>query len=57
MGAPLTYPRVEEPSVRLAEEVTARIWPCVDLQWAWLGGPMRSDPEPAQEQEAESFAA
>ena len=56
-GRPLVYPRVEEPSVRLAEEVTARIWPCVDLQWAWLGGPMRSDPEPAQEQEAERYAA
>ena len=62
-GRPLAYPRVEEPSPHLAEEVTARIWPCVDLQWAWLGGPMRSDPEPAQdparaqEQEAERSAA
>ena len=57
-GRPLAYPRVEEPSVRLAEEVTARIWPCIDLQWAWLGGPMRSeDAEHAQEQEAETYAA
>ena len=39
-GRPLTYPRVETPSRHLATEVTARIWPCVELQWAWLGGPM-----------------
>lgn len=45
-GRPLTYPRVENPSPRLANEVTARIWPCVELQWSWLGGSM---PEPAVE--------
>jgi len=39
-GRPLTYPRVEAPSKHLANEVTVRIWPCVELQWAWLGGPM-----------------
>jgi len=33
-------PRVEDPSPHLAVEVTARIWPCVESQWAWLGGPM-----------------
>ena len=32
--------RVEDPSPHLAVEVTARIWPCVESQWAWLGGPM-----------------
>ncbi len=37
-GRPLTFPRVEESSRTLAEEVTARIWPCVELQWEWLGG-------------------
>src|SRR3954469_10968649 len=37
-GKPLTFPRGEKPSPRLAEEVTARLWPCVDLQWQWLGG-------------------
>jgi 1-acyl-sn-glycerol-3-phosphate acyltransferase len=37
-GRPLTFPHVENPSPRLAEEVTARLWPCVDLQWQWLGG-------------------
>ncbi len=38
LGRPLTFPRVESPSPRLASEVTARIWPCVELQWEWLGG-------------------
>src|SRR4051794_27784747 len=38
MGRPLTFPRVEQPSHSLAAEVTARIWPCVELQWEWLGG-------------------
>ena len=37
-GRPLTFPRVDSPSPRLAREVTARIWPCVELQWEWLGG-------------------
>ena len=39
-GRPLRYPRVADPSPELAGEVTARIWPCVELQWAWLGGPL-----------------
>jgi glycerol-3-phosphate dehydrogenase (NAD(P)+) len=47
-GRPLTYPLVEAPSKHLANEVTARIWPCVELQWAWLGGPMPPAPEAAQ---------
>ena len=37
-GRPLTFPRVESPSPRLAREVSERIWPCVTLQWEWLGG-------------------
>ena len=43
-GPPLTYPRVERPSPFLAGEVTERIWPCVGLQWEWLGGlpPLRT---------------
>jgi glycerol-3-phosphate dehydrogenase (NAD(P)+) len=43
-GAPLTFPRVENPSHFLAGEVTERIWPCVCLQWEWLGGlpPLRT---------------
>jgi 1-acyl-sn-glycerol-3-phosphate acyltransferase len=38
LGRPLTFPRVESASRQLATEVTARIWPCVELQWEWLGG-------------------
>jgi glycerol-3-phosphate dehydrogenase (NAD(P)+) len=43
-GPPLTFPRVEKPSQFLAGEVTERIWPCVGLQWEWLGGlpPLRT---------------
>jgi 1-acyl-sn-glycerol-3-phosphate acyltransferase len=37
-GRPLTFPRVAEPSPALAGAVTERIWPCVMLQWEWLGG-------------------
>src|SRR4051812_34938700 len=38
-GRPLTFPRADNASRNLATEVTARIWPCVELQWEWLGGP------------------
>jgi 1-acyl-sn-glycerol-3-phosphate acyltransferase len=53
-GRPLRFPRGEHPSPRLAEEVTARLWPCVELQWNWLGGDqLESAPEePAQKQAA-----
>src|SRR3954463_11920415 len=37
-GAPLRFPKVSEPSTQLAGAVTERIWPCVMLQWEWLGG-------------------
>jgi glycerol-3-phosphate dehydrogenase (NAD(P)+) len=37
-GAPLTFPKVATPSPSLAGAVTDRIWPCVELQWEWLGG-------------------
>ena len=37
-GPPLRFPQVEEPSKALAGAVTDRIWPCVMLQWEWLGG-------------------
>ena len=37
-GAPLTFPEVQSPSPALAGAVTDRIWPCVELQWEWLGG-------------------
>ena len=43
LGRAMTFPRAEHPSRGLAETVTARIWPNVELQWEDLGGlpPMR----------------
>jgi 1-acyl-sn-glycerol-3-phosphate acyltransferase len=37
-GPALRYPRMDQASPRLAERVTERIWPCVELQWRWLRG-------------------
>ncbi|HEX8975401.1 MAG TPA: 1-acylglycerol-3-phosphate O-acyltransferase [Solirubrobacteraceae bacterium] len=37
-GRALHFPQVPEPSRALAAAVTDRIWPCVMLQWEWLGG-------------------
>jgi glycerol-3-phosphate dehydrogenase len=37
-GGPLRFPTVESASPALATAVTERIWPCVLLQWEWLGG-------------------
>ncbi len=37
-GRALHFPTVENPSPALAGAVTDRIWPCVMLQWEWLGG-------------------
>ncbi len=37
-GRPLHFPVVENASPALAGAVTDRIWPCVMLQWEWLGG-------------------
>jgi glycerol-3-phosphate dehydrogenase (NAD(P)+) len=37
-GRALRFPTVEDPSPALAGAVTERIWPCVMLQWEWLGG-------------------
>jgi len=38
VGPPLTFPSVEKPTPHLARAVTGRIWPCIALQWEWLGG-------------------
>jgi len=45
-GRPLTFPRVDEASPRLANEVTARIWPCVELQYRWLAELPAADARP-----------
>jgi len=37
-GRPIQFPTVQQPSPQLATAVTERIWPCVELQWEWLGG-------------------
>ncbi len=37
-GRPLRFPHVDDASKTLAAAVTDRIWPCVMLQWEWLGG-------------------
>jgi glycerol-3-phosphate dehydrogenase (NAD(P)+) len=37
-GAALRFPAVGRTSPALAAAVTERIWACVSLQWAWLGG-------------------
>ena len=49
-GRALTFPRVQAPSRALAGAVTDRIWPCVMLQWEWLGGaaPERAAPAAAR---------
>jgi 1-acyl-sn-glycerol-3-phosphate acyltransferase len=39
-GRPLSFPRVENPTLAEAAAVTDRIWLCVVLQWDWLGGKM-----------------
>jgi len=43
LGRAMTFPRAATPSPGLAETVTARIWPNVELQWEAMGGlpPMR----------------
>jgi 1-acyl-sn-glycerol-3-phosphate acyltransferase len=46
-GRPLSFPQVQAPSPNLATEVTARVWPCVELQWGWLGGPLGDSPQAA----------
>jgi 1-acyl-sn-glycerol-3-phosphate acyltransferase len=37
-GRALHFPQLEGASPALAGAVTDRIWPCVMLQWEWLGG-------------------
>ncbi|MDQ6607976.1 MAG: 1-acyl-sn-glycerol-3-phosphate acyltransferase, partial [Actinomycetota bacterium] len=37
-GRALRFPQVTDPSPALAGAVASRIWPCVMLQWEWLGG-------------------
>lgn len=38
VGRALRFPWVQCASPALAQAVTDRVWPCVMLQWEWLGG-------------------
>jgi 1-acyl-sn-glycerol-3-phosphate acyltransferase len=48
-GRPLLFPRVDVSTPVAAGAVTDRIWSCVKLQWAWFGGPVEINSEPARE--------
>jgi len=48
-GRPISFPRVENPTPAQASAVTDRIWPCVVLQWDWLGGEMPARAQPPRE--------
>ncbi len=52
-GRALHFPHVDEATPAAAEIVTGRVWGCVQLQWAWLGGAVESEPSPSSvEQQA-----
>jgi glycerol-3-phosphate dehydrogenase (NAD(P)+) len=48
-GRQLHFPRPQRPTPALAKIVTDRVWACVKLQWAWLGGAVEEQPEGAFE--------
>ncbi|HET9094266.1 MAG TPA: lysophospholipid acyltransferase family protein [Solirubrobacteraceae bacterium] len=48
-GRPLRFPSVQEATPRAAGTVTERVWACVKLQWAWLGGAVEPEAETVQE--------
>jgi 1-acyl-sn-glycerol-3-phosphate acyltransferase len=48
-GRPLQFPRVDVTTPAAARIVTDRVWACVKLQWAWLGGAVDPEPEPVRE--------
>ena len=55
-GAPLRFPRVENPTPGQAGAVTDRIWSCVEVQWEWLGGAVGERPARSRALEAETAA-
>ena len=48
-GRPLRFPRVDASTPVAAGIVTERVWACVKLQWAWLGGAVEAEPAPVRE--------
>jgi glycerol-3-phosphate dehydrogenase (NAD(P)+) len=47
-GRPLRFPHVDVSTPAGAGFVTERVWACVKLQWAWLGGDVEPEPIPAR---------
>ena len=37
-GPAIRFPQVDQPSAAQARAVSERVWPCIELQWEWLGG-------------------
>lgn len=37
-GPQLRFGQVDQPTAQQARAVSDRVWPCVELQWEWLGG-------------------
>jgi 1-acyl-sn-glycerol-3-phosphate acyltransferase len=48
-GRPLTFPHADVSTPAAAAIVTERVWACVKLQWAWLGGAVEPAPAPVRE--------
>lgn len=48
-GRPLRFPQADASTPAAAAVVTERVWACVRLQWAWLGGAVASDGPPVRE--------
>jgi 1-acyl-sn-glycerol-3-phosphate acyltransferase len=48
-GRALQFPQVDVSTPAAAGIVTTRVWACVKLQWAWLGGAVEPEPAPVRE--------
>jgi 1-acyl-sn-glycerol-3-phosphate acyltransferase len=48
-GRPMQFPQVGVSTPAAAGTVTERVWACVELQWAWLGGAVEPEPASARE--------
>ncbi|MGH2835506.1 MAG: lysophospholipid acyltransferase family protein [Solirubrobacteraceae bacterium] len=48
-GRALHFPHVDVSTPAAAGTVTDRVWACVKLQWAWLGGAVETAPAPVRE--------
>jgi 1-acyl-sn-glycerol-3-phosphate acyltransferase len=48
-GRALNFPHVDVSTPAAAGIVTERVWACVKLQWAWLGGDVEPEPAPVRE--------